>query len=731
MDLGNIVLGKDEINAGGLNIPILKGANGYTPAKGIDYWTDEDKQEIIEDVEGETNPIIEALQEEQTTQNNRIEELEEQIQELENNQLTGTATGQSIYIEDSANAKVRSIALTGNTTQESTTGKQLFDLKGFLTDRGVSYTENEDGSITFTPINSQTYMNPLQFSEEDIVVSLSGSIMNISSTNARVQLVKKDGSSASVISEEINTLNNRTANKIRFDWSTAGTITMKNIMLNEGTTAEPYEPYTGGIASPNPDYSQEIHRTGDNVNFFDKDNGEQGAIDATGNYVNNNTNWRSIDFIKVNPNTIYSFSIDRANITNNNKLRIYEYSQNKNFISPRKESIVNQDLTFTTGQNTEYIKYTIYIDNETMTSNIINSIKPKLELGSVVTPYSPYGCGNINEKVQNKNIVSLETSKEKVVDGLPFTVEDGIIKINGTNTSTNSFFFDSFKTNSGTAMFWVEISGYTDKDSGNASILLQQSDDNIKFSTLVEVQLKSNLNKTRQVTLDSNKYYRIRFYVNKNTFTNSEIKVQLEYGNQKTIFIPHAEQNISFPLAQGQVLAEGDYLADDGIHHKKWSEVLDGVNKKIDMLQKYNDVYFAGYSVEKKTVPSTNVIKPLCTHFQGIKNGTVTPGYCYTVASGIRMVLVPTDQTITTVQAFNEWLQEQYNNGTPVEIEYDLAEEVIDPYTEEQQAVWDQIKALRTYKPVTHISSTDEVPATVDVTYVKDLETVINSLGGA
>jgi hypothetical protein len=48
------------------------------------------------------------------------------VSELEANQLTGEAEGTSIYVNDSADAKVRSIGLVGRTTQESTTGKNKF-----------------------------------------------------------------------------------------------------------------------------------------------------------------------------------------------------------------------------------------------------------------------------------------------------------------------------------------------------------------------------------------------------------------------------------------------------------------------------------------------------------------------------------------------------------------------------------------------------------------------------
>lgn len=69
-------------------------------------------------------------------------------------------------------------------------------------------------------------------------------------------------------------------------------------------------------------------------------------------------------------------------------------------------------------------------------------------------------------------------------------------------------------------------------------------------------------------------------------------------------------------------------------------------------------------------------------------------------------------------------MKEQYNAGTPMKFEYELATEEIIPYTQEQQAVIDKI--LYTYKNVTNISVDDEL-ATLDITYKKDIETMFNN----
>lgn len=144
------------------------------------------------------------------------------------------------------------------------------------------------------------------------------------------------------------------------------------------------------------------------------------------------------------------------------------------------------------------------------------------------------------ETTTGKNLASLQTSATKIIGGVDFTINNGIININGTTTNDDqNYFFNSFRTNSESAVFSIEVTGYTDRTSSNSSIILQQSDDNSSWSILKELGLKSTSTHQVSVTLDSSKYYRIRWYAKDNTFTNATIKVQLEYGNSKTDFEPY------------------------------------------------------------------------------------------------------------------------------------------------------------------------------------------------
>lgn len=173
--------------------------------------------------------------------NNRITELEEETERLRNVIPSDTAEGNPIYINDSADLPLNKFVLEGKTEQDSTTGANIFDLKKFLSDRNITYTENADGSLTFDTTGAGAlYNNRFKISDENIVVSMSGILTNVSSNNVRFELIDKSNNIVGYLNKNIATLENKSCCELRMNWSTAGTVTMKNIMLNKGATAEEY-----------------------------------------------------------------------------------------------------------------------------------------------------------------------------------------------------------------------------------------------------------------------------------------------------------------------------------------------------------------------------------------------------------------------------------------------------------------------------------------------------------
>ena len=121
-------------------------------------------------------------------------------------------------------------------------GKNLFDIKSFLTSHSVTYNENSDGSITFTSDGS-LYSNPYVFSNENIQVSIKSLITNITSVNFYVELLNSSNTRVARLSSTNPSAENISACKVRFNWSTSGQVTLKETQLEKGTQATSYAPY--------------------------------------------------------------------------------------------------------------------------------------------------------------------------------------------------------------------------------------------------------------------------------------------------------------------------------------------------------------------------------------------------------------------------------------------------------------------------------------------------------
>ena len=181
------------------------------------------------------------------------------------------------------------------------------------------------------------------------------------------------------------------------------------------------------------------------------------------------------------------------------------------------------------------------------------------------------------------------------------------------------------------------------------------------------------------------------------------------------------EQNITFPLQEEQVLAQDDYLADDGIHHVRGKKVFDGSNDEAWGSITNQNVYYIVVNNYLKTTGITS----LCSHYKSIENGgygrMTNNSCCFTLDDNNRFMIKNT--SISTLSDFKLWLSQD-----PITVEYKQAQEIIEPYTEQQAQAWEQIKALRTYKNITHINSEDETKPTFEVTYVRDLPKKIDIL---
>ena len=154
---------------------------------------------------------------------------------------------------------------------------------------------------------------------------------------------------------------------------------------------------------------------------------------------------------------------------------------------------------------------------------------------------------------------------------------------------------------------------------------------------------------------------------------------------------PHQSQTFAFPLAEGQRLMLGDYLADDGIHHKRKQTILGDIAFLTTATIFGVECQYATYTFPdaKNTGRNYNFlsdrISPANEIF-GQYKGYMNQRNLY--------VLTTADDT---VENFNSKI-----SGSIVE--YELAEEEIVPYTTEQQTAYNQLQNLNLYEGINNFS---------------------------
>ena len=122
--------------------------------------------------------------------------------------------------------------------------------------------------------------------------------------------------------------------------------------------------------------------------------------------------------------------------------------------------------------------------------------------------------------------------------------------------------------------------------------------------------------------------------------------------------------------------------------------------------------------------------KGLCSHFGTQMNYTTTDLILFVhIANPIWYIgITDFNSKWANVTALKEWLSSQYNAGTPVYVDYILKTPLDIECTEEQNKILDKIeKEVKTYKNITHMYSTDKISSYKDVTYKKDIETLLNN----
>ena len=657
-----------------------------------------------------TNNQILQLETEKTKLEKELKEAQEDFYQ---NSIRGQASGEYIHVEDSSNCR-SIIGIGGNHEQEMRSGKNYLNtLTKYkagekVTVDGITYIFNEDGSITCN--GTATADSVLTFSSNLQTINGSGKkiVGMITGTQvpAKLSILAYTSDWSKNTFELLSSVNkNITINmQENIDYTIFRIIAYKGTTLNNQTIYYQildtsvndltYEQY--GV-SPSLDYQSSVKTVGSNVNYYNKETEKIGFVLSDGSLQPNNTVWTHSDFIEVNSNEIISITCENKA---NGQFAIVEYDKNKKFLKHNMGNYVNTEAnnkyTITTTGTTKYI-ICAYRNNLNM--NNIMVVK-----GAEVLPYNPNcdGMGSVKVTKCNKNIYN--KNKEIICNGVGIGSSGELFS----RSDQKLLIIPISKLETNIAISFTKTFSYSLRYAFSDKIV-ENIDCKIFDTGYVENSTTINIKVNKTVQNNKHNYLLL-------SFTKKDIypDLQVEYKKEVSQYEEHQEQSYIMPV-QKEML-EGDYVAD--VEHHEWKKLTLTGNENI----KLNTAFANVFNIE---IPKINIMNQqvcLCNIAKGVVYNTAL----LTIQDNIIMTaslnkIVYKSTKFSSLSEFKTYLQNQYEEGTPVIVYYKLAEPINLELTDEQKAVAKELSNARTYKNVTNITTDSKAILSLD--YTKDLET--------
>lgn len=693
----------------------------------------------IENKQKQHDTDISNIKQEQQEQNLKIEnnttESKDNTELL--NQIMGLlpstkGEGENVTLDDTAEARFKKFEVQGNSKQETRSGKNAIKSLNRQAKTHISWVLDKsklEKKMYFSLIASKdlSSTNSIFFNVID------GSLTAINKSAMVIKANVKSIRQIDFTEEELNTLKNSDKdiilqiyeNNAEIDCTT---ITFSEVMLANSNNTD-YEKYG---ASPSLEFPSKIRNDGDNINWFNKDgNHREGSakfekietgikvtVQSAGNY---RYIWVDLGGKELLGKKLTMSSNIYANAQNDPKVIIYagtKTSPSKSIIKGAELSKSIQAATFqmpdTFPEGTDSFRVYFY-GNFMGTSQVGDYVEYrdfKIEEGTQATAYSPYDCGNTKVIVCNKNLAVSDFEQYY-------------------NSPTAGYVLCPLKLKKGsTYKFTAKLTGVQMAGLVNYGIVRDGNSYEEFVSNARFVLDLSGKIFNEEFTIDD-KFIAPKLVcwaktedIFNNLFKNYEI--QLVEKTNTDSFVQHKQQTIVFPFTEGQKLYKGDYLAEDGIHHARKQIVLDGTeNWEHDSMggtetcvcYKYKINDYEGY---EGTFAPTG--KLMCNYLKEQKiyaneQEGIIGGFGPYIFVKVKKSLLETPD----FPGFKKWLAKRKDEGNPFVIEYPLMQEIIEPYTSEQQEAYNKLKKLHSYNEQTNIFSTNEIGPIFNAEAIKNL----------
>lgn len=361
------------------------------------------------------------------------------------------------HLADSDNSKIVDMMLYGKSEQKQYSGKNLLNAAfKTYTYSGVTLTNNGDGTYTIEGTNNSS--GELVFSLVRTVDEQKALYNSLIGKN--VKFIVESGSTISgSVGRICFVFYNKTENRFSNETYNGGNVTVPtgydssviDIHINVGQTVpktilkpmivdaslypdatyDDFEPYTGGIPSPNPDYPQEIKSVvnptvkvcgknlWDNFKTLSSGNVEQknGTYIATTDTMKVDITPSSVGSrpLLLKANNTYTFSLKTTVSTSSNRYVCLRYTngeiKNINFIN-------NNFINFVPERDVEKIGFILY---GSVAGDKVYDVQ--LEMGSEATPYEPYRDEQTVTLPYTLNAIPVNSGGNVTIDGQQYIAD--------------------------------------------------------------------------------------------------------------------------------------------------------------------------------------------------------------------------------------------------------------------------------------------------------------------
>lgn len=308
-------------------------------------------------------------------------------------ELEGTGM---LVLPNSLDAPLERLELGGKTDQFSTKGLNLFNYKDFVdistyADEGAGYRRKYLQLKPNTSYRMTIFKNRMSPSM-DATVMFIGNKEKYDNTAANGKIVlftSTDKKSATIVTGEsgqiVFKLNKNSTPELQEEY-----LSKADIILSEGSTEIPYEPYTGGKPSPSPEYPQEIKNSG---KWNEEKQKYEVSVKVTGKNLLNLQKEPDVKGVyqgwKVGNGESLTLGVkDKGNNADVKGCYIgfsYQGSESNGVVWVVDNGVIKTNpLT----QRKAYVS--IFPANETTVKKLTERLDIQCELGNVATPYQPY-----------------------------------------------------------------------------------------------------------------------------------------------------------------------------------------------------------------------------------------------------------------------------------------------------------------------------------------------------